>query len=390
MARVIMAVNSDFIHDARVQKEALALTRSGYEVTVFALTLPGPREQNHLGIRLVNPTTGKLARFPYRLSYLKAYWQTLRALLKEQAEVWHGHDLEILPFVYTAARLKGGKLVYDSHELWSGYDWPGRSGGLGPVRRLVWGAWLRLEKWLARRCHLVITVNRSCAREIGNRLGIQPPLVLRNCADPAQGLGSPYGGLRAELGLDHGEPLVVYVGLLQEGRGLENLVHAWSGLPVGAHLAFVGRGPAESGLKNLAERARLNNVHFLAPVRAQELPEFISGASVGVVLIEGNDLSKYYSLPNKLFEYLAAGVPVLASGLPEIRRLVEEYQVGVFADPRDPVSIRSALVGLLSGGNGSLEQLRQNALQASRYLTWQREVGLLINEYSKLTGKARK
>jgi len=385
-----MAVNSDFIHDARVQKEALALTRSGYEVTVFALTLPGPREQNHLGIRLVNPTTGKLARFPYRLSYLKAYWQTLRALLKEQAEVWHGHDLEILPFVYTASRLKGGKLVYDSHELWSGYDWPGRSGGLGPVRRLVWGAWLRLEKWLARRCHLVITVNRSCAREIGNRLGIQPPLVLRNCADPAQGLGSPCGGLRAELGLDHGEPLVVYVGLLQEGRGLENLVHAWSGLPVGAHLAFVGRGPAESGLKNLAERARLNNVHFLAPVRAQELPEFISGASVGVVLIEGNDLSKYYSLPNKLFEYLAAGVPVLASGLPEIRQLVDEYQVGVFADPRDPVSIRSTLTGLLSGRTCSLEQLRQNALQASRYLTWQREVGLLINEYSKLTGKARK
>ncbi len=390
MARVIMAVNSDFYHDARVQKEALALARWGYEVTVFALTMPGPREQNYLGIRLVNPTTGKLARFPYRLTYLKAYWQLLRALLKEQADIWHGHDLEILPFVYIAARFKGGKLVYDSHELWSGYDWPGRSGGLGMLRRLVWGAWLRLEKRLARRCHLVITVSHGCAREIAERLGIETPLVLRNCVDPARGGGSGCGGIRAKLGLNSGEPLVVYAGLLQEGRGLENLVRAWRDLSVEAHLAFVGRGPAEGGLKNLVWQSCLHNVHFLEPVRARELPEFISGASLGVVLIEGTDLSKYYSLPNKLFEYLAAGVPVLASGLPEIRRLVEEYRVGVLADPRDPVNIRSVLAGLLSGHTGSLEQLRQNALQASRHLTWQKEVGLLINEYAKLTGKTQK
>ena len=390
MARVVMAVNSNFFNDARVQKEALALLRSGYEVTVFALTMPGPREQNHLGIRLVNPTTGKLARFPYRLSYLKAYWQTLRALLKEHAEVWHGHDLEMLPFVYTAAWLRGGKLVYDSHELWSGYDWPGRGGGLGAVRRLVWRFWLGPEKRLARRCHLVITVNRSCAGEIAKQLEIETPLVLRNCADPAWGNGIGYGGLREKLGLTAGEPLVVYAGLLQEGRGLENLIRAWGGLPAGAHLAFIGLGPAEYSLKKMVNQAGYNNVHFIAPVRARELPEYISGASLGVVLIEGNDLSKYYSLPNKLFEYLAAGVPVLASGLPEIRRLVEEYRVGAFADPRDPADIRSVLDGLLSGRAGSLEQLRQNALRASRYLTWQREVGLLIDEYAKLTGKNRR
>ena len=389
MASVIMAVNSDIRHDARVQKEALALVRAGYKVTVFSLTMPGPREQTHLGIKLINPTTGHLARFPYRLSYLRAYWQTMRALLSERADVWHGHDLEMLPFVYAAARLKGGKLVYDAHELWSGYDWPGRGGPMGPARQLVWKIWLKLEKWLAGRCQLVITVNRSCANEIATQLGIKTPLVLRNCADPVPELGGPYGGLRSMLGLAGGEPLVVYAGLLQAGRGLENLIRAWVGLPAGVHLAFVGRGPAESELKNLAAQAGLSKVHFLAPVGAPELPEFIRGASLGAVLIEGNDLSKYYSLPNKLFEYLAAGVPVLASGLPEIRRLVEKYRVGVFADPRDPGNIRSVLAGLLSGQSGTLEQLRQNALQASQSLTWQEEVGLLIDEYSKLTGKAR-
>lgn len=390
MARVVMAVNSNYFNDARVQKEALALLRSGYAVTVFALTMTGPREQSHLGVRLVNPTSGKLARFPYRLSYLKAYWQTLRALLREQAEVWHGHDLEMLPFVYAAARLKGGKLVYDSHELWSGYDWPGRSGGLGAVRRLVWSFWLRLEKRLARRCHLVITVNRSCAGEIAKQLGIETPLVLRNCVDPAPGGAVGRSSLRDKLELTAGQPLVVYAGLLQAGRGLESLIRAWGGLLSEAHLALIGYGPAERGLKKMAAQAGFSNVHFLAPVPARELAEYIRGASLGVVLIEGNDLSKHYSLPNKLFEYLAAGVPVLASGLPEIRRLVEEYRVGVFADPREPENIRSVLDALLSGRAGALEQLRQNALQASLYLTWQKEVGLLIDEYAKLTGKKRR
>jgi len=386
LPRVIMVVNSDFRHDARVWKEALSLSRAGYGVTVFSLAMAGPREQYHEGIRLVNPAAGPLARFPYRPSYLRVYLQVITALLREKGDVWHGHDLETLPFVYLAARLRGGKVVYDAHELWQGYDWPGRGGGWNAVRRLVWKGWLHLEGALARRCDLVVTVNESCALAMAGALGIKPPPVIRNCADPVGEGGRPAAGLREVLGLVRGEPLVVYSGLLKKGRGLENLLQAWAGLPVEAHLAFVGRGPLESELRDLALAAGFGNVHFLPPVKAWELPGFIRGASLGVVLTGERNLNSRYSLPNKLFEYLAAGIPALASDLPEIRRLVKEYDAGVLVDPRDHNGIRLALTGLLDDREGR-ERLRKNAFRAGENLTWQGEVKRLIDEYSKITGK---
>ncbi|OPX91069.1 MAG: putative glycosyl transferase [Pelotomaculum sp. PtaB.Bin013] len=383
MPRVIMVVNSDYRYDARVQKEAAALGMAGYSVTVFSLAMDVRREQNVMGVRVLNPTTGKMAWFPYKLSYLKAYWQIIRALLREKADVWHGHDLDMLPFVFIAAKLKGGKLVYDSHELWQGYDWPSRGGRRGLLRRLLWQGWLWLEKALAKHCHLIITVNESCAREIARRLEVRPPLALRNCVDPAE-TASPAGSLRETLGLGHSELLVVYTGKLQKGRGLEELLKAWAGLPADRHLAIIGQGPLEGSLRDFALSAGLNNVFFLPPVEALELPGYIRGATLGVVLIEDTDQSKRYSLPNKLLEYIAAGVPVLASKLPEISRLVDEYQIGVFADPGDSGRIRKSLSELL-GNAGKLRFLRLNTLKARVSLTWRKEAGLLISEYSKIT-----
>jgi glycosyltransferase involved in cell wall biosynthesis len=247
----------------------------------------------------------------------------------------------------------------------------------------LWKGWLWLEKALAKRCHLIITVNNSCAGEMARSLGVRLPLVLRNCVDPAAA-GGFAGGLRETLGLGRGERLVVYIGILQKGRGLEELIKAWAGLPADWHLAFIGQGALEGSLRDLALSAGLENVYFLPPVKAWQLPEFIRGASLGVVLIEDVDLSKHYSLPNKLLEYIAAGVPVLASDLPEIRRLVDEYQVGVFTDPRDSGRIRESLRKLL-GDVEKLDTLRQNTVKAGKNLTWRKEAGLLISEYSKIT-----
>jgi len=230
---------------------------------------------------------------------------------------------------------------------------------------------------------LIITVNNSCAREMARSLGVRLPLVLRNCVDPVVAGGST-GGLREALGLGRGERLVVYTGILQKGRGLEELLKSWAGLPADWHLALVGQGVLEGSLRDFALGAGLENVYFLPPVKAWELPEFIRGATLGVVLIEDVDLSKRYSLPNKLLEYIAAGVPVLASDLPEIRRLVDEYQVGVFADPRDSGSIRKSLIELL-GDVEKLDTLRQNTVKAGENLTWRAEASLLISEYSKIT-----
>jgi len=88
-----MVVNSDFRYDSRVQKEALALSQAGHDVTVFSLAMTVPQDQSFPGIRVLNPTTEKMAWFPYKPSYLKACRQVLCALLREKGDIWHGHDL---------------------------------------------------------------------------------------------------------------------------------------------------------------------------------------------------------------------------------------------------------------------------------------------------------
>lgn len=385
MARVVMVANSDYWHDSRVQKEAVSLNRAGYQVTVFSLAMKGPQEQWHEGVRVVNPTTGKLAWLPYKPSYLRAYLQIAGALLGEEGDVWHGHDLETLPFVFVASWIKGGKLVYDSHELWRGVNWPDSGGRWNFARRLLWNVWLYLEKVLAGRCNLVITVTDSCAAEIAASLGIRAPLVVRNYASRAAA-GTGADSLRLRLGLADGEKLVVYAGNLQRERGLENFIKAWAGLPGGAHLAFVGQGPLEVILQDYVIRTSLKNVYFITPVKAWELPGFICGADLGIVLTGSSDLNSRCSLPNKLFEYFAAGVPVLASDLPEIRNLVTRYNAGVLIDPGDCSRVEAVLAGLLDRGE-RLSKLKLNAIKAGEDLTWEREVKNLVDGYAKITNR---
>lgn len=382
MPRVTMLVNSDYAHDARVQKEALSLSRAGYDVTVFSLAMPGPRERYFNNIRVLNPTTGKMAWFPYKPVYMKAYWQVMRALLGQGGDIWHGHDLESLPFVFLASKLRGGRLVYDAHELWQGHNWLGGGRWRRP-RRLLRRIWLGAEKKLARRCHLVITVSASCARKMAASLNIKTPLVLRNCVDPAGEYSGAGPAIREKLGLAPGETIVVYSGHLKKGRGLEKLLEAWAAARVRAHLVFVGSGPLEEALRALVSSSGLPNVHFISPVKAWELPGFIRGASLGVVLTENNSLNSYCSLPNKVFEYIGAGLPVLATNLPEIRGLVQQYQVGLCVNTREPKAIRVALETLLSGKD-KLAAMRQNTRQVGEELSWRREASKLINAYNKV------
>ena len=383
MHRIVMVVNSDFRHDSRVQREALSLLRAGFSVTVYSLTMTGERKQTYRGIRLINPVDGKLAWLPYRLSNMRAGWQLIKALLREKATIWHGHDIETLPFVFAASKIKGGQLVYDSHELWQGYDWPGRGGRGKRLRSLVWKLWLGMEKVLAKRCDLVVAVNGSCAREMALSLGIETPLVIRNCIDPVKDTEAPLEGLRKQLGLVPGEKLVLYSGQFQKGRGLENLLKAWKRMPSGFHLVFLGRGPLEGELRTLVVNEGIKNVTFLPPVRTAEIPQFTRGVNLGVVLIEAKDLSKYYCLPNKLFEYIAAGIPVLASDLPEIRRLVEEHQVGVLVDSQDPAIIGDILFKVLTNKK-EMSRLGDNVRGAGKKLSWCEEGKRLVDEYSKL------
>jgi glycosyltransferase involved in cell wall biosynthesis len=242
-------------------------------------------------------------------------------------------DLYVLPSLTAAAKRHGGTLVFDSRELYSHLD---ASAG----RPFVRATWQAIERRYIRRADAVMTVNDSIADVLATTYGISRPTVLPNIPDLPP--PPPSDRLRRELAIpDDGRTLVLYQGLFREGRGLLALIDAAREID-SIRLAFIGEGPLEEEVLrqsgSLGDRAHVHT--FVHP---SDLPDFTVGADVGACLIEPITESLRLSLPNKLFEYLNARVPVLASPLPEIQRIVDAYDVGTLADPTDSGAIVDAL-----------------------------------------------
>jgi glycosyltransferase involved in cell wall biosynthesis len=182
------------------------------------------------------------------LSYLDYYQRSLAIVREEPADIYHAHDLNTLPVAYLAVRRYGGKLVYDSHELYT------ETSNLSRAERIV----SRLtERFLIRRCHAVITVNDSIARELKARYKIQRPTVIMNCPMlPSHSCKSNL--LREKLGLSEKEPLVLYQGGFSPHRGLENLLTAIALVPRGK-LVMMGWRRLEEDLRTIAQAKGLMN-----------------------------------------------------------------------------------------------------------------------------------
>ena len=371
--RVAMLLHKSVEHDSRVRREARALAATGHDVTVVHLPpRPGQLDGELDGYRVVAVTPPAWVRrllpfHAYRLAFLVAF---VRALRRLGPDVVHAHDAAMLAPGWLGAKLTRARLVYDSHELATGV----------PYRERLWAAFVAgLERLIVPRCAGVITVSDPIATRLRLRYGLRrQPTVLRNIPDLV-GVREPAAGLRARLGLG-GEPLVLHLGAPAPRRGCEQLLAALSELPGDARLVFLG-DPWPGYLHSLERRALAEGVaervHFLPSVPVSEVVATASDADVGVSLLSGDCDNHRLALPNKVFEYVAAGVPVVASDLPELRLLVAAHGIGTTTDPDDPAALAAALRRVLA----EREQLRPALARAARELSWERERLRLIALY---------
>jgi len=232
----------------------------------------------------------------------------------------------------------------------------------------------------------LITVSDDIAEIIAHRYKIQRPIVLRNI------LGSPLNnshtsesnGIRGALGIDHAIPIVLYQGGIKPGRGLSTLVKAMKYVQSDSVVVFLGSGPQREELEAIARSEQvLSRIFFHDPVPPEQLVRFSSSASIGVIPIRGIHLSYYYSLPNKLFEYIHSGLPIAASDLPEIRRLVKQYDLGSLFNPENPEDVAHAIDSILCDPN-RYAQYRTNVRAAASILNWENERKKLLVLYNQL------
>lgn len=403
-----MASHGPLALDSRVQREALSLSDAGHRVRIYCLDVDeripdrlrrrvDVRPHGRPTLRASGPTRGpaplrRVLRLLGLLSWLRRYraevaaWGRWVAADGDDTDVWHFHDFPALSAI--APRLAPGMpYVYDSHEV---YFAAGTAARLpAPLR-----GWLaRTERRLARRSAGLVTVNDACAAELG-RLGAPETVVVHNCPpllrdEPA---GDP---LRPACGVASGVPVVLYHGLLARDRGLEQLVGAMSDARLaGVHLALLGYGESLDALRGLAASLpRPPRVHVLDAVPVDDLPSWVAPADLEALPIQPTTLNHRLSTPNKLFEAIGAGVPVVASDFPAMRAIVLDNPggpLGEVCDPRDPGSIATAIAGVLS-----LDPIERAALvercreAARREWNWDRQASRLVEFYGRLEQRVR-
>lgn len=375
--RVSMLLHKDVAHDTRVLREATALAAAGHRVTVVHLPPPGTAlDRKGLPFGLVPATLPRgRRRLPHAARLGTEATRLSRQAVASRPDVVHAHDAAMLLPGLRAARASGAKLVYDSHELATGV----------PYRRGAWGAVVAASERLGvPRADAVLTVSDGIATRLSERYATRrPPTVIRNLPDLPPPGTVPAPDLRHQLGVG-AAPLVLHQGAVAPGRGCETLLRALCLLP-DAHLLFLGaEGAYAEHLRELAAEWGLTpRTHLLGPAPPQALLSHTAQADVGVSLLEDSCENHRLALPNKLFEYVAAGLPVVVADLPEAGRLVRERRIGWCADPAQPESVAAALREALARRDD--EELGRHLRQAAEELNWGLEKQRLLAVYDELT-----
>ena len=233
-----------------------------------------------------------------------------------------------------------------------------------------------------------MTVNRAYADVMAERFRVRLPAIVMNCSYRREH-GEPGRLFHESLGLARDSRVVLYHGGLSPDRGIEQLVGALAFLPASVHAVFLGYGPLQGLLEESAGDAGLaGRLHVLRAVPPTELLDLVGSADVVAMPIQGTTLNHRLTTPNKLFEAMAVGVPVVASDLPGMAAIVDGTGCGVLCDPADPADIARAIRALLDATPEERAARRSRTLAAAQgTYSWEAQAEVLLEEYRRLTGR---
>jgi glycosyltransferase involved in cell wall biosynthesis len=307
--------------------------------------------------------------------------------------VWANDYSTLLPALRIACAT-GAKVVYDSHEIWLETVNQFFPVDVGLPRRLAFRAVIatcralgrRVEPKLALQADAVVTVNESCAEVLGERLGCARVGVVLNC--PERTALRRSDRLRSQLGLAESDRIVLYQGLMNAGRGLHELVASARHFSDGVRLVMLGEGMLAPSLRGAARVAGLEErVFFPGFVPQAELHEWTASADLGVLILDPINLSKRLALANKIFEYMAAGIPILATDLPENRRIIEQCDCGWLITRWTPRLLAEKIADVLA----QPDEMRRRGDNGRRWFeeryNWEVESGRLVSVVENLLGR---
>jgi len=360
MRRIIILATNDLATDQRVLKVAAVFQQNNFDVLLVgrklkkspAISIPFKFKRLNL---IFKRSVLFYAEFNIRVFFLLLFGKCSHVL---------ANDTDTLPAAFLASKLKGVELIFDAHELFP--EVPELNN-----RPFVKKIWTKIEDLFFPHLKTCYTVCESIADYYNQKYGINMQVV-RNI---------PYKRNFQDKILKYGsKKIILYQGALNKGRGLEWVIAAMPYVE-NAILVIIGSGDVEMQLKMQVESAQLKDkVLFLGRKDASELYKYTPSAAIGLCLLDDVGLSYHYALPNRIFDYLHAGVPVLATRFPEIQKIVSTYNTGVLIDHYEPEYLAKVINELLINGFDT-----NHFVKLSDELCWENESKKLTNIIQKIS-----
>lgn len=353
--------------DQRVQKVCGSLQKFGFETEVIATDLRGAPKLN-FPYKVHTLHLKKTEGIRLYMEFNRKLFQKLRKTAKKE-DILLANDLDSLLPNYLVSKLKGCELVFDSHEIFS--EVPSLHNR--PFRKKIWK---KLERFTVPKIKHFYTVSDGYADWFENEYG-KRPVVIRNVPSLPLNKDQELQVLLPEI--SPGEKILLYQGILNFSRGIDKMILAMQHLS-GVQLWIVGNGPKRKEFEDLTDELNLRDrVKFIGHVSPGQLRLITPKADLGLSLEEDYGISYRYALPNKIFDYTHAGIPILATWLPEIKNTVEKYSIGKTIQNHDPGHIAERIKEMLEEGKSPYSE---NLKKAAEVFNWGNEEEKLQKIYS--------
>lgn len=406
--------------DRRIILEAESIRSRGHEVVIIADLGAGKQDdRSYPGIRIINAIPGgdnsRRVRMAsardslkaaiggnpsIRRALRKAYFNLFHAIqiskprgkkllcpleecyydraVEENGDIYVACDLPMLSAAYRASLRRKAILIYDAHEFYTEQC---------QLSYLEKKSTRSAERWLIQKADCVITINESIASLFEERYDIKKPIIIYNCTTSTIDRSIEYTKLRDTLALAGSDRIVLFQGGYLPGRNLENLVLSAEYFNKGIVLVLLGFGEFKKRLVALARKS--DNIRFLDAVSQDVLLSYTASADLGIIPYQPVDLNTRFCTPNKLFEFIQAGLPLLADmRLEELQRFIERERIGYLRDLRTPERIARAVNDIFSDP-GSLSAARIRCNEIAPDYSWSREGEKLAEIVSQLLEKRK-
>jgi len=398
MKKALVLVNNELFNDKRVQNIAQSLVNIGYKVTVLAVQSHknSPKlmitsyqiklialfsafyskkikadeisqktiEKKNVFYELIKHSELRL----YITSFLNSAFYTIQVfifgLLNKYDYIW-SNDLDTLTIGYILSKIRKAKIHYDSHEVWlQGVRYEGSS-------LLKKAYWRFLEKHLIKRVNSVSATTDMRARFLEKKYGVAQIFTLRNCPLYTE-ITVNKNLFREEFKIPADKKIVLYQGAITERRGIFNIIKALKNID-NIVMIFMGDGSDKVKLKKYCLENNLSKKVFVKDaVPVNILLNYTASADVGLQLLINTDFNHYSTISNKIFEYVMAEIPIIASDFPEIRKIVVDNNFGFVVNP-DNLSEIAKQVEFLVNNENFYSECKRNLKNKKAFYTWEQE-----------------